>query len=149
MKTVLAAALLFTTVSATGIALAQDYATPKPMEQVDPNQSATPAPPTAEAPDARQVASDADVGDARRYYRAQCGKYESASFCECVTAGVAQALTPQEVRIAGRTIGNWINAQGDAAPGSDTDQTDPGSNSMTRIDQVQSHYAEACAQFRG
>ena len=71
MRTVLAAALLFTTVSAATFALAQESVAP-PMEQANPNASATPAPPTAEAPDARQVASDAAVGQARRYYRAQC-----------------------------------------------------------------------------
>lgn len=147
MKTVLAAAMLFATVSAAGFALAQESAVP-PMEQGNPNASATPAPPAAEAPDARQVASDAAVGEARRYYRAQCGKYESAGFCECVTAGVAQALTPQEVRIAARTIGERINAQGDAAPSATTDQTDVGANSRDRIMQVEGHYADACQQFR-
>jgi hypothetical protein len=139
--------LLFTTVSAAGFALAQESATP-PMEQANPNASATPAPATAEAPDARQVASDAAIGQARRYYRAQCTKFESAGFCDCVTAGVAQALTPQEVRIAARTIGERINAQGDASPSSNTDQTDLGANSRDRIVQAEGHYADACQQFR-
>jgi len=62
--------------------------------------------------------------------------------------GVAQALAPAEVRIAARGIGSWINAQGDAAGGADTDATSPGANSRMRIDQVQAHYAETCAQFR-
>ena len=147
MKTALAAALLFTAVSAAGLALAQESATP-PMEQTNPNASATPSPPAAEAPDARQVASDAAVGQARRYYRAQCNKYESAGFCDCVTAGVAQALTPAEVRIAARTIGERITAQGDAGPSSATDQADLGANSRDRIVQVEGHYADACQQFR-
>lgn len=147
MKTVLAAALLFTAASAVSFALAQESMTP-PMEQANPNASATPAPESAEAPDARQVASDADIGDARRYYRAQCSKHESAAFCECVTAGVAQALTPQEVRIAARTIGERITAQGDAAQGATTDRAAAGANSRDRISQVEGHYADACQQFR-
>lgn len=148
MKTALAAIMLFATVSAAGFALAQESAT-KPMEQANPNQSATPAPPSAEAPDARQVATDADIGQARRYYRAQCSKHASASFCECVTAGVAQALTPQEVRIAARTIGERINGQGDGEQGGTTDQAGVGSNSQDRITRVEGHYADACQQFRG
>jgi hypothetical protein len=147
MRTVLAAALLLSTVSAAGFALAQESATP-PAEQANPNDSATPAPPAAEAPDARQLASDADIGQARRYYRAQCNRYESPGFCDCVTAGVAQALTPQEVRIAARTIGERINAQGDAAPSSNTDRAGPGANSHDRIETVEGHYADACQQFR-
>src|SRR5215475_13268560 len=117
MKTAFAAALVFTTVSAAGFAFAQEESVAPPMEQANPNASATPAPPSTEAPDARQVASDADVGQARRYYRAQCNRYESAGFCDCVTAGVAQALTPSEVRIAARTIRDRITAQGDGASG--------------------------------
>ncbi|MFT3728262.1 MAG: hypothetical protein QM759_10610 [Terricaulis sp.] len=148
MKTALAAALLFTAASAASFALAQESVAP-PMEQANPNASATPAPETNEAPDARQVATDADVGAARRYYRAQCNKHESAAFCECVTAGVAQALTPQEVRIAARGIGERINAQGDGAQGGNTDQAGVGANSMSRIEQVEGHYADACQQFRG
>ena len=73
--------------------------------------------------DARSLASDQAVGDARRYYRAQCLQHESPGFCECVTAGVAQALMPDEVRIAARTIGERINAQGDAAISSQSDAT--------------------------
>jgi len=147
MKSAILAAALFAAASAATFAFAQDVGV-KPMEQADPNASATPAPPSSESPDARQVASDADVGVARRAYRASCQRYESFGFCDCLTAGVAQALAPQEVRIAARGIGSWINAQGDAAAGASTDAAEPGANSMTRIDQVQSHYAETCQSFR-
>ena len=147
MKTAILAAALFAAASAVSFAVAQDVGV-KPMEQANPNASATPAPQTNEAPDARQVASDAEVGVARRAYRASCQRYQSFGFCDCLTAGVAQALAPAEVRIAARGIGSWINAQGDAAGRAETDATSPGSNSMTRIDQVQSHYADTCAQFR-
>jgi hypothetical protein len=145
MKTIFLAAALFAAASTASFAVAQDT---KPTEQTDPNSSATPAPPTAEAPDARQIATDADVGAARRTYRASCQRHESAGFCECLTAGVAQALAPQEVRIAARDIGSWINAQGDAADSFESDATPIGANSQTRIEQVQGHYANACQQFR-
>jgi hypothetical protein len=98
--------------------------------------------------DARSLASDQAVGEARRYYRAQCNEYESPGFCECVTAGVAQALMPEEVRIAGRTIGERINAQGDASIASRSDAS-LAMSSAERIEQVEGHYADACAQFRG
>jgi hypothetical protein len=146
MKTAFAAALMLTTVSAAGFALAQESAKP-PMEQANPNASATPAPPAAEAPDARQIASDAEVGQARRYYRAQCNRYESSGFCDCVTAGVAQALSPKEVRMAARTIGERITAQGDAGGGGVSDQTDS-VDPRLRIQQIEGHYADACQQFR-
>lgn len=135
MKKFIMTALLATVVSAGAIAYAQ----------VDD----TMAPPTAGTTDARSLASDQSVGEARRYYRAQCNQYESAGFCDCVTAGVAQALLPQEVRIAGRTIGERITAQGDASIASDTDVSDAPMSSAERIEQVESHYADACAQFRG
>ncbi|MFZ2029280.1 MAG: hypothetical protein WAU68_03145 [Vitreimonas sp.] len=148
MKTAILAAALFAAASAATFAFAQDAGL-KPVEPTSANASVTPAPPSVESPDARQIASDADIGAARRTYRASCQRYQSFGFCDCLTAGVAQALAPQEVRIAARGIGSWINAQGDAAAaGASTDATEPGSNSMTRIDQVQSHYAETCQSFR-
>lgn len=146
MKSAILAGALFAAASAATFAFAQDVGV-KPMEQANPNASATPAPPSAEAPDARQVASDADVGVARRAYRASCQRYQSFGFCDCLTAGVAQALAPSEVRIAARDIGSWINAQGDAAGRADSDSTPSGASSAMRIEQVQSHYAETCQSF--
>ncbi|MBS0384691.1 MAG: hypothetical protein JSS00_05005 [Proteobacteria bacterium] len=147
MKTTPFAAALFAAASAATFAFAQDAGL-KPTEPANPNASATPAPPSAESPDARQFASDADVGAARRTYRASCQRFQSSGFCDCVTAGVAQALAPQEVRIAARSIGSWINAQGDTAGGVDTDATPAGANSAMRIERVQAHYADVCQQFR-
>jgi hypothetical protein len=147
MKTAILAAALFAAASTATFALAQDAGV-KPMEQADPNASATPAPPTAESPDARQVASDAEVGVARRAYRASCQRYQSFGFCDCLTAGVAQALPPADVRIAARSIGSWINAEGDAPGSASSDTSEPNATPMTRIDQVQSHYAETCQSFR-
>lgn|SRR5690606_31996962 len=105
-------------------------------------------PPTTTPPtsfDARTLASDEEVGEARRYYRAQCERHQSRDFCECVTAGVAQALMPAEVRLAARSIGERINAEGDT-----NDEFDGAvaESSAERIARIESHYAGACAQFR-
>lgn len=158
MRTLIAAAVLAGAVSLTTIAIAQV----KPLGpdgQYDPTMTSTQQlmaqdsalNPPAEfaATDGRSIASDQDVGEARRAYRAACDQYESTGFCECVTAGVAQALHPSEVRIAARTIGDRITAQGDAAMSSETDSTAGLESSAARIEQVEGHYADACAQFRG
>jgi hypothetical protein len=155
MRTVLMAAALLATASVTTIAFAQvkplnsdgvydQTVTPQydPMSQVG-------APTAVDPTDARSLASDRDVGEARRAYRNACNQYESPGFCDCVTAGVAQGLMPEEVRIAARTIGERITAQGDAAIASDSDDTMDAQSSAMRIEQVEGHYAAACAQFRG
>jgi hypothetical protein len=137
MKTAILAAVLFAAASATTFAFAQDAGL-KPQEPANVNASATPAPPSAESPDARQVASDADVGVARRNYRASCERYQSPGFCDCLTAGVAQALAPADVNVAARGIGTWINAQSNAGDASNA----------SHIERVQAHYADTCSQFR-
>ncbi|ANP46669.1 hypothetical protein [Candidatus Viadribacter manganicus] len=157
MKKFVVAAVLALSVSAGAIAYAQvkdepivEGARGAPMDSSAPIPYARNLGPQSEVntDDARSLASDQAVGDARRYYRAQCNQYESPGFCDCVTAGVAQALMPEEVRIAGRTIGERINAQGDAAIFSQSDAT-AAMSSAERIEQIEGHYADACAQFRG
>ena len=149
MRILMAAALL-AAASFTTLAVA-DPAN-KPQEVGQSTSAIVPEPvvpaPTATANDARTVASDAEVGQARRAYRAQCSRYESASFCECVTAGVAQALSPADVRVAARTVRERLTAQGDAAASSASDPAVTGGEQMTRIEQAESHYADACSQFR-
>jgi len=145
MKTALAAALMFGAAAIAGAAIAQT----KPMlEPTVPQPAIGEAHVTSAPPDARQLASDRAVGEARRYYRAQCNQHESAGFCECVTAGVAQALAPVDVRLAGRTIGERITAQGDAPLAAATDQAPAGASQMERIDYAESFYADACQQYR-
>ena len=153
MRKFVVTAVLALSVSAGAIAYAQ--VKDQPMEgtraaAMDQSAQAVPVPPQAEitATDARSLASDQAVGEARRYYRAQCNEYQSVGFCDCVTAGVAQALMPEEVRIAARTIGERINAEGDAAYSTQSDAT-AAMSSAERIEQVEGHYADACAQFRG
>lgn len=153
MRKLVMTAVLALSVSAGAIAYAQVKDEPMvgtraaPMDSTAPSQMVEPQG-EINATDARSLASDQAVGDARRYYRNQCNQYESPGFCECVTAGVAQALMPEEVRIAGRTIGERINAQGDAAYASQSDAS-VAMSSAERIEQVEGHYADACAQFRG
>ncbi|MCA8885768.1 MAG: hypothetical protein R3C31_06740 [Hyphomonadaceae bacterium] len=151
MKKLLASVVLALSVSAGAIAYAQIKEEPM-MEGVRGQPMDAPPPvvaPEAEttAVDARSLASDEAIGAARRYYRAQCNQYESAGFCDCVTAGVAQALMPEEVRIAGRTIGERIIAEGDAPYAAQSDAT-AAMSSAERIEQVEGHYADACASYR-
>lgn len=95
-------------------------------------------------PDARSLASDQQVGVARRAYRAACQQHENASFCECLTAGVAQSLVPDEVRLAARTFAERAPIGSEAYR---SEMTAPQS-SAERIAQAEAQYAGACAQFR-
>ena len=142
MRKAFAAAALLSAVSLTTIAIAQT----KPVDPMPVQEAPMVAPATGSPtviPDARSLASDQQVGEARRAYRAACQRDENAGFCDCVTAGVAQSLMPDEVRLAARTFGERIPAQGDAYQ---SDQ--PAMSSAARIEQVEAQYADACAQFR-
>jgi hypothetical protein len=144
MRKAFAAAALLSAVSVT-IAIAQTKPV-DPMPVIEEQQAPMAAPATGSPtviPDARSLASDQQVGEARRAYRAACQRSENAGFCDCVTAGVAQSLMPDEVRIAARTFGERIPAEGDAYQ---SDQ--PAMSSAARIEQVEAQYANACAQFR-
>ncbi|MGE0045974.1 MAG: hypothetical protein AB7J28_04630 [Hyphomonadaceae bacterium] len=152
MKTLAAAALLGAAslvplaIAAEAPSGADSGAAPAIEESATPLQSPIGQ---SEVPDARSMASDAEVGEARRYYRAQCETFESAAFCECVTAGVAQALAPEDVRLAARTSRERLPAMGDAATAGLTDQSnEPLANQSTRIEEVEAFYADACAAHR-
>lgn len=150
MKFAIAAAMLLSAACAS-FALAQD-ADDKPADAVAIVPPAIIiAPPTrgpVVIPDARSMASEQEIAQARRAYRAQCSRHESTAFCECVTAGLAQALAPSEVRIAARTIGARINVQGDAPPVASDTAALALDSPLARIEAVEAHYAQACAQFR-
>jgi len=150
MRKLLAAALLLTAASGASIALAQDLdkkPTPEVVLVEPPTPAVIPHVPDV-TPDARVLASDQDVGQARRAYRAACTRHENASFCDCVTAGVAQALAPADVRLAARTFGERIPAQGDSYAASDSDRSRGSESAQSRIEQVEGHYGDACASFR-
>jgi hypothetical protein len=147
MRKLLATAVMLSVASITTLAIAQKGYDPRPVADREPVMVA-PAGGSTVVPDARALANDEDVADARRTYRAACSQYESDGFCDCVTAGVAQALMPEEVRIAARSFSDRIPAQGDAYARTDADATDTGVSSAVRIEQVEGHYADACAEFR-
>lgn len=148
--------LVAVAVSVASLASLADAGPPTPADSEKPRATVvTPSstayvPPdsTYAVPDARSVASDAEVGQARRDYRAMCERTESAAFCECLTAGVAQALAPSDVRIAARTLRERLSAEGDA-PASLVSDATTAANSMSRIEQAEGHYADACAPLRG
>jgi len=149
MRTPLLAALLLCTTAVAGVALAQTDA--KPVAEgpaIEQSLVGEPMPDAAPTPDARTLASDQEVGEARRAYRNACNQYESPGFCDCVTAGVAQVLMPAEVRIAARTIGERITAEGDAAYVGESDRPPQGASSAERIEHVEGYYADSCTQFR-
>jgi hypothetical protein len=166
MKTLITAAMMLTAASLASFAVAQapyadpkkpDYASTAPLAPAAPTGGVYVVPPVTGAvlpggptvvPDGRAMASDQQVAEARRHYRAQCNRHESAGFCDCVTAGVAQALAPSEVRIAANTISERITAQGDAYGAADSDATPNAVSSQESIEQVEAHYADACGQFR-
>jgi hypothetical protein len=153
MRRLLAAAALLSAASITSIAIAQNKPVkPDGREPSIVTQQITPTPPSRSSPDARELASDAEVGEARRAYRAACARHETAGFCDCVTAGVAQTLMPVEVRMAARTFAERIPAQGDAYAGATGDMTvadmTENASSAARIEHVEAHYANACARFR-
>jgi hypothetical protein len=50
--------------------------------------------------DARSHATDAEIRVARRAYRAACQQHNSTGYCECMTGGMAQALSPSELAVA-------------------------------------------------
>jgi hypothetical protein len=50
--------------------------------------------------DAKTFYSEADVGVARRAFRAKCATTEDAGVCDCLASGYSQSLTPPEVNLA-------------------------------------------------
>src|SRR5690242_3699658 len=96
MKYLILAGVLAIALGATGAALAAGRQ----------NASSTP---TYE--DARSNASDADVRVARRAYRGACERHNSTGYCECMTGGMAQALSPSELAVATAAFtGAHVNA---------------------------------------
>ena len=84
--------------------------------------------------DARSNASDAEVRDARRAYRAACQQSRSDGYCECMTGGMAQALSPADLTIATAEFsGRAIQA---------SDQT------RQHVASVRREVDQGCAQFR-
>jgi hypothetical protein len=93
-------------------------------------QTAAPAP-TYE--DARSNASDEDVRVARRAYRGACERHNSVGYCECMTGGMAQALTPAELAVATAAFtGAHVNASAEV---------------RAHVESVRAQVDRGCAQF--
>ena len=98
----------------------------------EPQQSAPPASNPSYG-DARSAASDADVGAARRAYRAACERHSSTARCECLTGGMAQVLAPADLNAATAAL----NGQSGAAS----------SEARARIAAEQSQAEHACTAY--
>ena len=71
-----------------------------PAAQAAAQNHAATSTPSPNYDDARSHATDAEVRVARRAYRAACQRRNSTDYCECMTGGMAQALSPSELAVA-------------------------------------------------
>lgn len=112
-------------------------------------QTPPPLPPGYVA-DSQSTYPAQEVAAARQGYRAACEGHQSAQFCDCLAAGVAQAMPPRLVRQASSGIGDRIAAPGSAAsvPIYRADARSGLDDPSGRIVEVEGHYANACQQFR-
>jgi hypothetical protein len=84
--------------------------------------------------DARSSASDAEVREARRAYRAACQQTQSDGYCECMTGGMAQALVPADLAVATAAF----SSQSVAAS----------AETRARVEAARADVDRGCAQFR-
>jgi hypothetical protein len=99
--------------------------------------------------DSQSTYNAREVAGARQRYRAACQRHQSREFCDCLAAGVSQAMPPGLVRQASSGIGDRIAAPGDAnAPIYRADARVGVDDPEGRIVEVEGHYANACEQFR-
>jgi hypothetical protein len=85
--------------------------------------------------DARSTATDAEVRDARRAYRAACQTRHSGAYCECMTGGMAQILPPADLAIATAAFtGQSVQASQEA---------------RDRVEIRRTEVDRGCAQYRG
>jgi hypothetical protein len=89
---------------------------------------------TAPYADARSTASDEEVRVARRAYRAACQQNENEGYCECMTGGMAQALTLPDLAIATAAFSGQ-NVAGSA-------------EARARVEAIRADVDRGCAQFR-
>lgn len=95
MKYLILAAVLIAAACATG-ASPSSQAAVAAGGQASPGASSS----TPNYQDARSNASDDEVRIARRAYRGACERRNSTGYCECMTGGMAQALSPSELALA-------------------------------------------------
>jgi hypothetical protein len=84
--------------------------------------------------DARSTASDAEVRDARRAYRAACQTRHNDAYCECMTGGMAQALPPSDLAVATAAFtGQTVSAS---------------QETRARVEAMRAEVERGCTQFR-
>lgn len=98
------------------------------------SQQQSAAPSAAYAADARSTATDEEVRDARRAYRAACQRSHPDGYCECMTGGMAQALPPNELAVATASL---LGQSTEASP-----------EVRARVDATRTEVDRGCAQFR-
>lgn len=91
---------------------------------------------------------------ARQQYRAECSRFEPSEWCECMGAGMAQTLTPEEMTLARRALRDRhvsvTPARAEATEatiasvGMDPARDDP----FERIREVETQVSAPCAAFR-
>lgn len=131
----IAAAALVAAASAFAVAVAQTTNPPLPPGYVA---------------DAQSTYNPREVAAARQQYRDGCRGHQSQEFCECLASGVSQAMPPRLVSQASIGIGNRFAALGSPAdtPLYRADARSGLDDPDGRIVEVESHYANACQQFR-
>src|SRR5512143_2607973 len=93
MKYLILNAVLFAAACAAGAGASMQTAAAQGGQTSSSNSSPT-------YQDARSTASDEEVRVARRAYRGACERHNSTGYCECMTGGMAQALSPSELQVA-------------------------------------------------
>lgn len=97
-----------------------------------------------------------EIAQERRAYRDTCAQYENYGWCECMGAGLAQALTPAEMRLARASLPERYEsvtaetAAATAAAEAEAPQylRENRLDSYARIREVETGLVEACMQFR-
>jgi hypothetical protein len=79
-------------------------AAPSSQAAIDQGAQSSSAASSPNYQDARSTASDEEVRVARRAYRGACELRNSTGYCECMTGGMAQALSPSELAVATATF---------------------------------------------
>lgn len=117
-----------------GLALVAACTSPQPASEAQTAQASSPAASSPNYGDARSTATDAEVRDARRAYRSACQQSQSDDYCECMTGGMAQALSPAELSVA---TADLTGAQSSASAAN-----------RARVEAVRAQVDAGCAQFR-
>jgi hypothetical protein len=65
--------------------------------------------------DAKTFYSEADVGVARRAFRAKCATTEDAGVCDCLASGYSQSLTPPKALMKSKAMNAFTTPEAQEA----------------------------------